>query len=58
MVKIELIVNSPSCTPQCKEYLDYISGYASASEMTLAVILAKEYKNANEKNEKHLIFIA
>jgi hypothetical protein len=29
--KINLQENSPSCTPQCKEYLDYISDYAKAS---------------------------
>ena len=46
--KINLQENSPSCTPQCKEYLDYDSGYARASEMTLAVISIKDYKDADD----------
>lgn len=45
---IDLKENTLSCTPQCKEYLDYISGYASPTDMTLAVIPFKNYKDADD----------
>jgi len=45
---INLKENIPNCTPHCKEFLDYISGYARPSEMTLAVVSVEDFKDADD----------
>lgn len=45
---LKLKANTSTCTLQCQENIDYVARYTKPSDMTLAVISVKEYKNADD----------
>ncbi len=45
---IDLTANGSTCKSKCQEFVDYIAGYTSPTEMILAVILARDYKDGDD----------